>query len=631
MKQLKFILLLSFCIFLLNHTAARDVISYSRTYNSYGLSNIGTNPEKITSVPTATASKIKIENGTYRHDFTPSFELAAKILAEAIKDDFPLTIEISFGNSSEFDSDWGTGDHLAITTSRFVLNNYENRNPDTTNPIRNTEGLDMLIPQSIANREYAADTDPSSPDMTIKLNPNVDFYYGEDANGIAETQYDLVTVILREMVTGCGFASSLSKSGSTLNYLGNVNGQNYPYLFDSKIFNSNGTQFSSINNSTSGIISFLDGNNIYFGNSTYGHQLYNDLLFSPGEGVSALTKNTLNRSIDFNSTPENIDLMTNFFYSGMVIRKMTPITKSILEEMGWDIDIITGGTYRYNIINMNNTGFTLSPNTNYTLKTDIPSYADCNQQSFTLNLVKSDGEYFLLKQDEYGLGLLTLNYSSLPSYDWQRDPETGFIIGYVSFSGKSSGTNPVYYTAYKRVLLPYSPSTVAISAAKANTTTTSMEAKVNHLAQGATSYRLNYSAYGETSQYYVDVDKKENVSTVLSNLNPNKKYSIYVTAYNSNGSTNSETVTVGDDIVSQVSMILTKTGTTLKYQFKLGSEYLNNLIINSAAIYDVNGNYRMSVSAGINQYFSISSLSSGIYILKVDVANYKTYSKSFMK
>ena len=61
---------------------------------------------------------------------------------------------------------------------------------------------------------------------------------------------------------------------------------------------------------------------------------------------------------------------------------------------------------------------------------------------------------------------------------------------------------------------------------------------------------------------------------------------------------------------SSMAMVVTKVGTTLKYQFKLGTEYVTDLTINSAGIYDTSGNFKMSVSAGIDQTFSIASLTS---------------------
>ncbi|MFV0391666.1 MAG: hypothetical protein ACK5KP_07280 [Paludibacteraceae bacterium] len=82
---------------------------------------------------------------------------------------------------------------------------------------------------------------------------------------------------------------------------------------------------------------------------------------------------------------------------------------------------------------------------------------------------------------------------------------------------------------------------------------------------------------------------------------------------------------------SDMVMVISRTGATLKYQFKLDTQYVTDLTINSAGIFDANGNFKMNVSAGINETFSISSLTSGIYILKVDVADSLLFSKLFYK
>ena len=80
-----------------------------------------------------------------------------------------------------------------------------------------------------------------------------------------------------------------------------------------------------------------------------------------------------------------------------------------------------------------------------------------------------------------------------------------------------------------------------------------------------------------------------------------------------------------------MAMVVTQIGTTLKYQFKLGTQYITDLTINSASIYDLDGNLKMSVNAGIDQTFSIASLTSGHYLLKVDVANSVLFGKVFFK
>lgn len=82
---------------------------------------------------------------------------------------------------------------------------------------------------------------------------------------------------------------------------------------------------------------------------------------------------------------------------------------------------------------------------------------------------------------------------------------------------------------------------------------------------------------------------------------------------------------------SNMAMVVTQVGASLKYQFKSGTESVTDLIINSARIYDTNGHIKMSVSAGVGQTFSIASLTSGYYILKVDVSNSVLFSKLFFK
>jgi hypothetical protein len=158
-----------------------------------------------------------------------------------------------------------------------------------------------------------------------------------------------------------------------------------------------------------------------------------------------------------------------------------------------------------------------------------------------------------------------------------------------------------------------------------------MQLSYEYLSQGATSYKINYSISGDATQYSIDKPNKEDVSYLLKSLSPNRKCSIYVTAKNASGSINSPTVTVGEDPLSAMVLSVTKVGTTLKYQFVQGSQYITNLTINSVNIYDTYGVLKMTVNAGINQTFSIANLPSGYYVLKVDVANSSVFSKIFAK
>ena len=58
---------------------------------------------------------------------------------------------------------------------------------------------------------------------------------------------------------------------------------------------------------------------------------------------------------------------------------------------------------------------------------------------------------------------------------------------------------------------------------------------------------------------------------------------------------------------------------------------MNDLVINSAGIYNTSGVLKMTVPTVPNQYFSIASLPTGVYVLKVIVKDYGLCSKSFLK
>lgn len=616
---------------------ARDVISHSNTNYSLGKPRTVATPiYRINSSTSNVRNKIKIENLTNNSDLTRAFIKASKILSDALSvgifEDFPLSVQIMYGEANDFLPDFGSADLLAITTINYVLDNYEVRNPNAMNSdLRRRYELNKLIPSSIANNEYLADTDPSSPDIIIKLNPDVDFYTDTLLN-ISEYEYDLTTVILRELVTGCGFSSSLKKYSPGINQYElsykeiASNGLSYPFLFDNYIENDMGVYFSDIDNTTNSIENFLNGKQVYFNNTV---ELFNDISF--GGNLTDVTLSTLNKTMDAD------DLMT-ILYPGNIIRTITPKTKSILERLGWNKDITTSlRDNRCDIVIQQTNDNILFPNTSYIFKTNINPYINYGTvQYFGLNLVKSDGDYYELMRDP-GIGSFPLNYSTLPNYNWQRDPETGYIIGYVFFRSYnpnySSWVNAseFFFTGYKKVLLPYKPSEPSLNVYKINTTSTTTDALISYSSQGATSYIINYSTSGNPTQYNIEVPNKEDLKYIIEALPTNRKTTINVTAQNSVGSTNSSTFTIGEDPISTMALIVTKIGTSLKYQFKSGTEYVNDLTINSVNIYDRQGNLKMSVNAGINELFSIASLPPEYYVLRVDVENSTVFSKMFLR
>ena len=635
MKKINLLIIILVAGLLAPHSIyGRSIISSVRTSNSYGIPVLPQGTiSRVCSAPAATAVNILIKDETGKPELTTAIDLAKKYLGEVIKEDFPITILIKMGQVTDFSDTYGTYEHLAITTSHYVLNNYENRNPNTLNSYsRLINNTNTLIPEALANREYLGDTDPDNPDITILLNPQKNFFTGVDYTQILDNQYDLVTVLLREMVTGCGFSSSLYMSdtdplSSMKQASDNVY---YPVLFDRGLTNSDYVDFSSINhdeNSIINIASFLTGKNLFF----RGNELFNDDLV--GNGISL---NTTNRTYSSSEDPNNPDLMTWNYRIGKssVIRKITPKTAAVLNSIGWDIDIVTGSSAHYPIVNNNGTGFTINPGQNYSFRGNITGMYDYNLDLFNLVLVKSNGDHYIYKTGAPMLNLLSLTYnvSELPANEeWQRDPATGYIIGYIELSGTGqSGSINYYISGFQRVLLVLNPLKVKVAATKQNVTSTSMDANVVYDSNGATQYKINYSAYGEASGNIITVNNKQQVAYILSSLNPAKRYSVYVQGINNSGSATSETVTIGSTYTT-ASCVFTKTGTDAKYQIKVGETIMDDLVINSAGIYNTSGVLKMTLPTVPNQYFSIASLPTGVYVLKVIVKDYGLCSKTFLK
>lgn len=638
--KLKILLLCISCLGFFTSMAARDVISSTRVSNSYGISIPSQNSiNRAFYAPVSSAVNITIKDETSNPELLPAINLAKQYLGEVIKEDFPITILIKYGTIADFSGTYGTAELLAITTSHYVLNNFENRNPSTQNSNdRLTGGEDTLIPEALANRQYLGDTDPSSEDITILLHPQIPFFTGTDYTQISESEYDLVTVLLREMVTGCGFASSFTFSESPLfsSMKQASNSVYYPVLFDRGLYNNDNFYFNTIphdENNELNIHLFLLGKSLYFDGSL----LYNDV--SSEEIQNGITLNTTNRTYDPNEDPNNPDLMTWNYRIGKssVIRKITPKTAAILNNLGWDIDIATGYSSAFlKIINKENSGFIIYPGQYYNFEGQIPTGSSTiyDIMSFSLELVKKNGDHYVYETGVPYINLLPINYniSDLPANEeWQRDPETGYIIGYLKLNGMcySNGITSVL-SGLQRVLLPLSPLNVSIAATKQNVAATSMDAKVTYDSSGATSYNINYIAYGSASGNTITVSNKEQVAYILSNLDPTKRYSIYVKAINSAGSATSETVTIGS-VYTTASCVFTKTGTTAKYQIKVGETIMNDLVVTSAAIYNSSGVLKMNVTTTPNESFSIASLTSGVYILKVMVKDYGQCSKIFLR
>lgn len=268
----------------------------------------------------------------------------------------------------------------------------------------------------------------------------------------------------------------------------------------------------------------------------------------------------------------------------------------------------------------------LNPEMSYTFNINNCTY---DSVIFHASLIKKDGTHFNIASSTSNSLIIQYKTDIIPDALWARkENDNTYAKGLITcntFLNKS-----VKDTAYYEFYIPLKPNKPQISLLSIATTTDGMTANIGFGATGATSYKVNYIAYGEALSNYISIADKESVSCTLPTLNPAKRFSVYVQAINSSGFAISDTLTIGSSYTT-ASCILSKTATDAKYQIKVGETIFDDLVIKSAGIYDTNGNLIMDVPTVVNQYFSIESLPAGVYLLKVIVKDYGQCGKTFLK
>lgn len=268
----------------------------------------------------------------------------------------------------------------------------------------------------------------------------------------------------------------------------------------------------------------------------------------------------------------------------------------------------------------------LNPETSYTFNINNCTY---DSVIFHASLIKKDGTYFNLASSTRNSLIIQYKTDTVPDALWTRkENDNTYAKGLITCN--TFLNNNVKDTAYYEFYIPLKPNKPQISLLSIATTTEGMTANIGFSATGATSYKVNYIAYGEALSNHISVVDKEQVSCTLPTLNPAKRFSVYVQAINSCGFTTSDTLTIGSTYTS-ASCVLNKTATDAKYQIKVGETIFDSFVIKSAGIYDTNGTLLMSVPTVVNQYFSIASLPAGVYLLKVKVKDYGQCGKTFLK
>ena len=199
-------------------------------------------------------------------------------------------------------------------------------------------GIDAFIPwaiypvslaEKIAGKNLNTDTEG---DIQLNINSTANWYLGTDGNP-SVTQYDLVTVIIHEIIHGLGFFDSMYSDGT----LGSYGSYSVPMVYDTFIENLDGQKLIDTNlfkNPSATLKSQITGGLLYFNGPL--------LNFATGKMAKLWAPSTY----DAGSSIAHLDeyafpavsgngLMTPYIDKGEAIHNPGSLTMAILGDLGW--------------------------------------------------------------------------------------------------------------------------------------------------------------------------------------------------------------------------------------------------------------------------------------------------------
>jgi hypothetical protein len=173
--------------------------------------------------------------------------------------------------------------------------------------------------------------------ITIHMNSDVNWYYGENFSGIGPKQYDFTTVVLHELAHGLGFSSS-SHFDSTLS--APVYNSTTPIIMDRYIYKNLGAvDMTSLPASGSSTTSFLTCNSLYFKGTEAGTQnggnrpkLYAPSTWKQGSSISHWDLGYFGSLNNDKLMEPQAGFANTHFY-----RQVGSVTRGFMSDIGWDV------------------------------------------------------------------------------------------------------------------------------------------------------------------------------------------------------------------------------------------------------------------------------------------------------
>jgi hypothetical protein len=186
----------------------------------------------------------------------------------------------------------------------------------------------VALGEKIAGRDYNGDNEA---DIELTFNSSAAWYFGTDGT-TPVSKYDMVTVVLHELIHGLGFVDSMTEEKWTGSYGLN----SIPLIYDTFIESLDGkrlTDTTYFENPSPALKQQFTSRELYFNspllsNFTSGKRakLYAPAIFDPGSSIAHL---------DEKETMEIDQLMTPFIDLGEAIHNPGKLTMSMLGDMGW--------------------------------------------------------------------------------------------------------------------------------------------------------------------------------------------------------------------------------------------------------------------------------------------------------
>lgn len=527
----------------------------------------------------------------------------------------PITAQVQFGDASQFLEN----NELCIveTTYKDTTRTFNENYPHVGEHIYFTH---CWYPLSLYYLTYQQKVG-NEPCMTIYLNPDKNYYYGIDTDAIEDDQYDLITVLLRGLVVGCGFQSSFGMASDGTLYFGiDYKGTKSYTVFDAYLVNERGNihDYLAANDN---IRNFLNSH-VYNLNWIQRVELHNDFLVCPECSPSLNTLNTISYEAFVNDSTIDAELMQPALYQGEIIRSITPNTENVLHNIGWQHDLIVGEDLPRCYVTGNSV---IYQNRNYTY---TGHSNDGTITAMDCSIFFGDSTYTLSSNTDSRT--LQVSFGSLPDKEWERNPATNNIIGTVNATAQSLSSENTNRFGALPIEIPYKPNKPLCN--------------ITEVENGASSFNVNIEAYSGGSDRYIitctptipgvsicDTITADMLNYTIENLSASQMYGVSIAGLNSIGKSTEVHKLVGHTSYP-LTLHIEASRSYISYYFTENGDYATELEIASVNITDMQGVVVQTCNEGQNQNIDITGLNSNtIYILSVTLADGRVFAKQFKK